>query len=170
MKKLILILTLLLLAACSNKEEKIENSVIIEKEPEKIQIKSNENYDIDDIRGKTFKNNSEDKYYFTFLEDALLITIPQFAIEKELKCTYENGSFVVEVFTGNYLEGKEEKDKLTSVESFFIYRILDSISHEENYINKENHKALFTYTYILEKEILKINPNSSNQVLFTKEK
>ncbi len=172
MKKVIFMLSLLLLVACSNKEEKVESSLLVENGKEAVEFETiviEDKKNLRDIRGKTFSNNSKDKYYFTFLEKSLIITIPQFAIEKELSCKYYGGAFEIELFTGTYLQGKSKEEKLTSVESFFIFKILDSISQEDNYIDKENHKALFTYTYILNEKNLKINPNSANQVILTLE-
>lgn len=172
MKRIIVLLSLLLIVACSNNEKNIENNLVTTKVVEEKEVLDQEelgSYDKKDIRGKKFSNNSKDKYYFTFLEDSLLVSVPAFGIEKKLDCYYEEGSFVVEIFTGQYLEGKNESDKITSVESFFLFKILDSISQEKSYIDKENHIATFKYEYILEKKLLRINPNSSNQILFTQE-
>lgn len=181
MKKLYVLIFILFLASCAKKEIRQEPQIKIVEIIKEVEVSNElekEDKLIPELIPKekhplfyTWESVDLNKHYIlTFESENLLISAPRFDSEARLNLQYDSDKFIgILVFNNEFEEISNEKIR-ESIDKFFVYEMLDSISLQqgENYIN--NDKVRFVFNYKIDGDRLFLNPNSPKQIIFFKKK
>jgi hypothetical protein len=174
MKKLLtLIITVLALGACTQtqtsekpKAIKVEEKKEIKEEKEFVPQKKHPLYG-------SWENLDFNNYYIlTFDKETATIDAPKSDTKKTLDLEYDDENIYLILNFDNFQGGLSKDNVVATIDAFFIFEFLDSISINKgnNFINKESQNVTFEYRYKIEDDRLFVNPNSPAQIIFFRKK